>query len=195
MSQITYEASVYSRTVSYTNFNGETKSVDLTFALDPLQLLRVMASIPTPKASKSKNPAQKARDESMISDEQQLKFLVDLASKAAGFISDDGESFEPFEDFADSIAGKAFITKLAASDGDREEFAQKVVVDPFEAFVNYAKADSSNSPAEVKQFEEMLETIKRLFLVANDSSISPEDRRAKLERELADLDKNTSTES
>lgn len=185
MTQITYEASVYSRIISYKNLKGQTKEVELTFALDPISLLRVMASLPSPKKSRSNNPAQRAREESELSNEQQLKFLVDIASKAAGFISDDGESFEPFEDFRDSIAGKAFITKLASSDGDREEFAQKVMIDPFEAFVNYARADEGNTKEEIKQFEDMLASMKRIFAINKNTDMSPEDRAAKLRAELA----------
>lgn len=188
MTQITYEASVYSRTVSYTNLKGKTQEVELTFALDPIQLLRLMASLPEPKKSRSNNPARRAEEETTISDERQFKFLVDLADKAAGFISDDGESFEPFEGFRDSIAGKAFITKLAASDADRAEFSQKVLVDPFEAFVNYAKAEEGNTKEEIAEFVRMLEQVKRIFGIANDKSLPAEDRRAQLARELAELD-------
>lgn len=188
MSDLTYEASVYARTITYTNLKGKTNTVELTFSLDPIQLLRVMATIPSPKRSKSNNPARRAEEESGLTPEQQFKFLVDIASKAAGFISDDGESFEPFEDFKDSIVGKAFITKLASSDGDRAEFAQKVMINPFEAFVNFAKADESNSQTEIKQFEEMLESVKRIFDTAEDKSLSIEEKRAKLEADLAALE-------
>lgn len=195
MSQVTYEASVYARTISYTNFKGETKEVELTFALDPISLLRVMASLPSPKKSRSNNPAQRAREENELTNEQQLKFLVDIASKAAGFVSDDGESFEPFEDFAESLAGKAFITKLASSDGDREEFAQKVMIDPFEAFVNYAKADEGNTPAEIKDFEDMLASMKRIFAVTKDETLTREERAAKLRADLAVLEGGAGTDS
>ena len=43
MSDQIYTASVYERTVKYTNFKGETMDATLTFALDPLQLLSVIA--------------------------------------------------------------------------------------------------------------------------------------------------------
>ena len=42
MSDQIYTASVYERTVKYTNFKGETRDATLTFALDPLQLLSVI---------------------------------------------------------------------------------------------------------------------------------------------------------
>lgn len=187
MSNVVYEAAVYTRTVSYTNFKGETKEVELFFALDPIQLMRVMATVPNPKKSRSKSPVQAAADEEGLTHEQQLKFLVDLASKAAGFPSDDGESFEPFPDFAESIAGKAFITKLASSDGDREEFARMVILDPFTAFVNYAEADENNSRDEIKQFREMLASMERIFASKATAGETYEDRRARLEAELAQL--------
>ena len=37
MSQITYEASVYTRTVKYKNFKGEVNDTTLYFALDPIE--------------------------------------------------------------------------------------------------------------------------------------------------------------
>lgn len=187
MSQPTYEAAIYSRVVSYTNFKGETKEVELFFALDPIQLMRLVASVPETKKSRSANPARRAEEETSISDERQLKFLVDLASKAAGWPSDDGESFEPFQDFAESLAGKAFITKLASSDGDRKEFSEKVIIDPFKAFVSYAAADEGNTPAEIKQFNEMLGAMERIFAVSTDKNETIEDRRARLAAELATL--------
>ncbi len=190
MTTVTYEAALYSREISYTNFKGETKTVELFFALDPIQLMRVIASVPSPKKSKSGNPAERASKESVLDEEQQLKFLVDLASKAAGWPSDDGESFEPFSDFADTIAGKAFITKLASSDGDREEFARKVIIDPFEAFVNFAAADEDNTEAEIADFRKMLESMKRIFTSANvkRDGETLEQRKARLLAEIDSLD-------
>lgn len=190
MSNVTYEASVYTRTISYKNFNGDVKEVELNFALDPIQLLRVFAALPTAKKSKSNNPARRAEEDGNLTDEQTLKFLVDLAAKAAGEISADGESFDPIPDFSDLLVGKAFITKLASSDKDREEFAQKVIIDPFEAFVNFAAADEDNTPAEIQQFREMLEKMKRIFAVGQSKhkDESLEDRRARLLRELDGLE-------
>lgn len=188
MSNITYEAAVYSRTVTYTNFKGVTKTVELTFALDPIQLMRVMAAVPTPKKSKSGNPALRVQEEAELSHEQQLKFLVDIASKAAGEMSEDGEQFHPIPDFAELLAGKAFITKLASSDGDREEFAEKVIINPFEAFVKYAHADEGNTAAELKQFDEMLASMKRIFAIGADKSEDPAARAARLRAELQSLE-------
>ena len=48
MSDQIYTASVYERTVKYTNFKGETRDATLTFALDPLQLLSVIAGTTKP---------------------------------------------------------------------------------------------------------------------------------------------------
>lgn len=183
---ITYNASIYTRTVTYTNFKGETKSVELSFALDPLQLMQVIATF-TPKRSKSANPARRNQVEA-ITDEQQLKFVRDLASKAAGFASDDGETWETFENFDDTLAGKAFLTKLAASDADRREFTEKVILDPFRAFVAYAKADDSNSPKEIQEFDQMLAQMENIFKMPEREDESLEDRRARLAAELASLE-------
>lgn len=191
MSQITYEASVYSRKISYKNLKGEVKEVELTFALDPIQLMRLVASVPTPKKSKSNNPALRAKQEEEITEEQQLKFLVDIAAKAAGEISEDGESFDPIPDFQNLLVGKAFITKLASSDGDRKEFAEKVIIDPFKAFVEFAAADEGNTPAEIADFRKMAEQIERVFTVANDKDEDVEARRLRLAAELASLDKSS----
>lgn len=191
MSTVTYEASIYTRTISYKNLKGETKEVELHFALDPIQLLRVIASVPAPKKSKSGNPAQRASDESSLTEEQSFKFLVDISAKAAGWPSDDGESFEPFEDFATTLAGKAFITKLAASDADREEFAKKVILDPFAAFINFAAADESNNAAEVKKLRDMLSSMERIFATsAETKNETPEEKRARLLAEIDSLENN-----
>lgn len=191
MSDVTYNASVYKRTVKYTNFKGETKSVDLEFALSPIELMRVIAQVPNAKKSKSKNPALRGQDEG-ISDEQQLKFLVDIASKAAGESSADGESWDPIPDFNNLLAGQAFITKLASSDGDRMEFAQKVLIDPFKAFVDFAAADEGNSEKEIQDFRQMLSQMERIFSVSpKRDGESLDERRARLEAEIAALSDGT----
>lgn len=183
---LTYEASVYKRTVNYRNFKGEVKETELFFALDPIQLMQFIASFQPKKQSRSGNPAKK--DEvSPITDEQQLKFVRDLAAKAAGFPSVDGESWEPYAEFTDSIAGKAFMTKLASSDADRKEFAQKVVLDPFQAFVNFAVADTSNDPKEMAQFKAMAAQLENIFQEKPTPDETLEDRRARLAAELASL--------
>lgn len=184
MSQLTYEASVYERTVKYRNFKGEEQTTKLYFALDPIQLMAAIASF-VPKASKSKNPAKAAKNE--ITDEDQIKFVRSLASKAAGFPSDDGESWEPFEDFENTIAGKAFLTQLVSSDGDREAFATKVILDPFRAFVGFAEADTSNTPKDVAQLKTMLGQLENVFVGAPQNE-TLEERRARLEAEMAALD-------
>lgn len=188
MTQITYEAAVYTRTVHYKNFKGDERKAELFFALDPLQLMEVIASFEPKKQKRSGNPAKQNQD-AEISDEQQFKFVRDLCVKAAGFPSDDGESWEPFEEFADSIAGKAFLTKLASSDDDRREFAQTVILDPFRAFVKYAEVDPSNTEKDMKQLHNMLQMLENVFVDAIDPKESFEERRARLAAELAELDK------
>lgn len=189
MSQITFEASVFSRTVRYRNFKNEEKSVELTFALDPLKLMRLIAGF-KPTKSKSKNPARAGQVEE-LSDEQQLKFVSDIACAAAGFASDDGESWEEFEEFEASLAGKAFLTKLAASDDDRKEFADKVILAPFRAFVGFAEADAGNSPQDIADFREILDQMENLFKMPDTKNETIEDRKARLARELASLDETT----
>src|SRR5262245_10728039 len=90
---ITYNATIYSRDISYTNFKGETKTVTLDFSLSPLELMAIIAGY-SPKKSRSNNPAKKNQVEE-ISSEDQLKLFTQLASSAAGFASEDGETWEP----------------------------------------------------------------------------------------------------
>jgi len=189
MSEMIYEASVYERTVKYTNFKGETKDATLSFALDPLQLMAVISSFKPRTNKKSKNPAR--RDEiEPITGEEQVKFIRDICKRAAGFPSDDGESWEPFPEFEDSIAGKAFLTKLTSSDSDRKEFTEKVVLDPFRAFVGYAKSDPTNSKEEIKQLEGYLNTLENIFSEPAPKDETLEERRERLNRELAELEKS-----
>lgn len=184
MSNVTYEASVYERTVKYKNFKGETNETTLYFALDPMQLMQAIANF-APKPSKSKNPAKQAQPE--ISDGEQIKFVRDLSTKAAGFPSEDGETWEPFDNFADTIAGKAFITQLVSSDADRKEFAERVILDPFRAFVNFAEADPSNNVKDTAQLRTMMGQLENVF-VGKDETESLEDRRARLQAEMAALE-------
>lgn len=183
MTQITYQATVFTKTVTYTNFKGETKTIELSFALDPMQLMGVIASVET-KKGRSKNPAATGG----FSDEQQLKFVRDLAAKSAGFASDDGESWEPFEDFEDSLAGKAFMTWLVSSDEGRRTFSETVVLKPFADYVSFVEADPSNTPAEVQQLKTMLSQLSNIFKTPAPKGESAEDRRARLEQELASLE-------
>lgn len=188
MSQLTYEASVYTRTVKYKNFKGDTNETTLYFALDPIQLMQTIANF-VPKQSKSKNPA-KANATPEITDEEQIKFVRNLATKAAGFPSDDGESWEPFEDFENTIAGKAFLTQLVSSDGDRKEFSERVILDPFRAFVGYAEADPSNTKSETAQLKTMLSQLENLF-TGDTKNESLEERRERLKAEMAALESQT----
>lgn len=186
MSQLVYEASVYSRTLTYKNFKGEENTVALYFALDPLQLLQMIAGF-EPKKVKSGNPARNGQVQE-LSGEEQLKFVRKIAVEAAGTPSEDGESWEPFEKFEESLAGKAFLTKLASSDGDRKEFAEKVILAPFRAFVGYASVDPTNSPKDVKQFTEMLGQIENIFRAPEAKEETLEERRARLIAEMNALD-------
>lgn len=188
MSDLVYESSVYTRKVKYVNFKGVTSETTLYFALDPLQLLQVIAGF-SPKRSKSGNPAIRNADVE-LTDSEQLKFVRDLASKAAGFPSEDGETWEPFPEFESSIAGKAFLTKLASSDVDRREFSEKVILDPFRAFVTFAADDPSNTPKEVQQFQTMLSQLENIFKADARPEESLEDRRARLAAELAAIEEN-----
>lgn len=178
-----YEASIYSQTVSYRNFKGEEKTETLTFALDPLLLMQHISAIPSPRKSKSGNPAR--ANDYEFSDSDQLKFVRTLAVASAGWPSNDGDSWEPFEDFEDSLAGKAFLTKLISSDGDRKNFAEKVILDPFRAFIAYAKADESNSSKDIKNFDEMMAQMEKLFSGEPDKEETIEERKARLKAELA----------
>lgn len=186
MSDLTYEASVYKRTVKYTNYKGETNETTLYFALDPLQLMSVIATFQPKKHQKSGNPARREEDVP-FTDEQQIGFVRDLCMKSAGFPSEDGESWEPFEDFQNTIAGKAFMTKLVSSDADRKEFSEKVILDPFRAFVQFASEDPSNSKQEIQQFQTMLGQLENVFKTADKPDETVEERRARLESEIAAL--------
>jgi len=182
MSDQIYVASVYKRTVKYTNFNGVTQERELFFALDPLQLLSVIASF-EPKKSKSKNPAKQNEIEPLTG-EQQVKFIRDICSRAAGFPSDNGEVWEPFEGFLDHLAGQTFVTQLTSSDADRKEFTEKVVLDPFRAFVGFAKNDPSNSKNEIDNLLQQLATLEKVFAEPVKPDETLEERRARLEAEL-----------
>lgn len=193
MSNMIYEASVYSLPIEYKNFKGETKQQVLYFALDPLQLMQVIAGF-NPKQSKSGNPALKGKTEA-ISDEEQLKMVRDLAIKSAGAPSDDGETWEPFTDFNDSLVGKAFLTKLAASDGERKIFSEKVILDPFRAFVGFAISDPSNEEKEKQQFRTMLAQMENIFVAKDKEDETIDERRARLAAEMAALDSTPGDDS
>lgn len=186
MANMVYEASVYSQTISYKNFKGEERTQTLYFALDPLQLLAAIASY-QPKKIKSGNPALNGKDAEMT-DEDQIKLVRGLAVKAAGTPSEDGETWIPFEEFDNSIAGKAFLVKLVSSDEDRKEFSEKVLLDPFRAYVGYAMNDPSNSPKEMQELKEMLSKMEQIFKAPEVRGESAEDRRARLMAELNALE-------
>lgn len=192
MSELVYEASVYTRTVHYKNFKGEERTATLYFALDPLQLMRVIATFEAGKPNKrSGNPAAKSAEQT-ISEDRQIKFVQDLANRAAGVPSDDGESWETFEDFGNTIAGQAFMTRLASSDADRKEFAEKVILDPFRAFVGFAEADGSNSSTDVAEFKKMLSQMENIFTAPQTPTETLEQRKARLAAELEALGSDAS---
>jgi hypothetical protein len=183
MSNVIYEASIYSREISYRNFKGEVITELLQFALDPMQLMEIIASF-QPKKVKSGNPARNGQ-EIELRDEEQLKLVRNLAIKAAGRPSDDGNSWLPYEDFDNDLAGKAFLVKLASSDGDRREFSEKVILAPFRAFVEFTEADPTNTPADIQQFKQMLAQMENIFKMPDPKQETLEERRARLAAELA----------
>lgn len=183
---VIYEASVYMRTISYRNFKGEEKTVDLAFSLDPIQLLQVIAKVPS-KTSRSANPA-KAGQVEPLTEEAQIKFFREIAVQSAGSASEDGESWLPWEGFGDELAGKAFLTKLASSDGDRREFATMVIIDPFRAFVKYAENDPTNKPQEIQQLKQMQAQLEDLFKIPEEKEETLEERKARLAAELAAIE-------
>lgn len=188
-----YEASVFSREVHYRNLSGEARVETLHFALDPLALLQLIAGF-NPKGSKSGDP----RRQNEISDEDQVKFVRKICVAAAGWPAQGGEVWEPFPDFENTIAGKTFLTKLTTSNGDREEFAQRVLLDPFRAFVDFAAADSGNTPEEVQKFRNMLKQLENVFAGSDPApsepdNESPAERRIRLRRELAEAEAGVSS--
>lgn len=183
MSKRIYEASVYTRDVSYKNFKGDVVERTLMFALDPLQLMQVISTV-QPKKIKSGNPALNGKEEE-ISDTDQLKFIRDLAVKSAGSTSEDGETWIPWENFDNDLAGKAFLTKLTSSDNDRREFAEKVILDPFRAFVGFASEDEGNSPTDIANFKGMLAQMENVFKMPDAKVETIDEKRERLARELA----------
>lgn len=186
MTNPVYEAAVYSREVSYRNLKGEESTIEVSFALDPIQLLELIAKTPGTKQSKSGDPRKRGQIE--LEDGRSFAFLRDIAAVAAGYPSADGERWLPIEDFTETIAGQAFITKLATSDDDRKEFAEKVMLAPFRAFVGYAKADPGNSPAEIAKFEQMLAQFERIFATST-ADETLEARRARVAAEMEELNR------
>lgn len=180
-----YEASVFETEIMYKNFKGEEKKATLYFALDPMQLMEVISGY-SPKKIKSGNPALNGTEADMT-EQEQIKLIRGLAAQAAGMPSDDGERWLPFENFQESISGKSFMLRLASSDETRRIFAEKVLLDPFRAYVNFARVDPANSPGDIKEFDDMLSKMERVFTVPDIKNESAEDRRARLQAELASL--------
>lgn len=187
MTQPVYEAAIYTREVTYRNFAGTEQTVSVDFALDPIELLDLIASSSNiTKKVRSNDPRKK--NEEVVDDGKQFRFLRDIANRAAGYPSADGERWLPISDFTDSLAGKAFITKLASSDDDRKEFAEKVMLAPFRAFVEYAEADPGNTPGEIAKFKTMLEQFERVFAVST-ADETLEARKARVAAEMAELER------
>ncbi len=189
MAQIVYNAVYHTEEVSYTNLNGESRIAELKFLMHPMTLLSVFADIPDRKI-KSGNPSLNGKSAD-ISESQQIKLVQDLAGRAAGIPSSDGESWIPFENFEKHVSGHAFLTKLATSEKVRKDFSDKVILAPFRAFVGYAEADPSNSPKEVKDLKDTLTKMENTFKVADPSNETPEELKAKLQAQLAALDERT----
>lgn len=186
MTNPVYEAAVHSQKITYKNFKGEEKETELFFALDPYSLLQVMSTY-NPKKIRSGNPALNGKD-AEISDEEQIKIVRKLAVMSAGMPSDDGEFWINFSEFDTSVAGQAFLTKLATSDEDRRGFSETVILAPFRAFCAYFDADASNSAKEKKDMADTLAKMERVFKVPEVGPETPEERRARLEAQLAELD-------
>lgn len=187
---ITFETTLFTHQVNYKNTRGEEKQVVLEFCLNPIKLLELVASFQTPRKTRSANPA-KANE---ISDEQQIKFLRRLAVAAAGWASEDGESFEPFPEFEEQFAGQAFLTELLTSDSLRAEFSEVVMLRPFRTFVQFAAADPNNSKKDVQLFETQLAQLENIFKTGAETKPEEtiEDRRARLEAELAAMSSDQS---
>ena len=185
-SPLVYEAEIYRKAISYRNFKGEVQERTLTFCLDPLSLLELISSF-EPKRVKSGNPARNGTTE--VTSEQQLQFVRKIACQAAGWPSEDGETWTVWEDFEDDLAGKAFLTKLASSGGDRKDFAEIVLLAPFRGFVNFAKVDPTNSPTDVAMFEKQLGEMENIFRVPEQKDLTVEERRALLESQIKDLER------
>lgn len=183
---LVYQAAIFTHEVNYMDYKGKTKKAVLNFALDPVQLLEIIASVPT-NTSKSNNPSKKGQNIA-ISDEQQIKLVRDLAAKAAGWPSDDGETWEPFADFQNQLAGKAFMTLLVSSDQMRKDFADTVFLEPFRAYVSFAAADPSNTPKEIQQMQSMLAQLENTFSEKPNPEETLEEKRARLAADLAALD-------
>lgn len=192
MTNPVYEASVYQREVSYRNFKGVEKTTTLYFALDPLKLMEIIARIEL-KPSKSGNPALKNQAPELTESEK-LKFVRELAIESAGWSSEDGENWTKSEDFEVSLAGKAFLAKLTASDGDRREFTEKVILDPFRAFSNFAISDPSNSPKDVAEFKRLIAEAEKTFATPEKEPESIEERRSRLAAEMAALGEDVGNE-
>jgi hypothetical protein len=136
--------------------------------------------------TKSGDPRKRGQVEG-ITEAEQLKFIRDLCKQAAGFPSEDGESWEPYEGFETSLAGQAFLTKLASSDGDRREFTEKVLLAPFKAFVRYAENDDTNTKKDIQQLKAMEAQFENIFRMPEQADETPEERRARLQAELDQL--------
>ena len=187
MTQPVYEATLYSRLIKYKDSKGEEKELKISFALDPIQLMRVITKVGL-KTTKSKNPAK--QNEPELSDDDQLRLLQDLASRSAGFPDEDDDRWIPMEDFGNHFAGMAFMTMLAASDTVRKDFAEKVILDPFRSFVAFAKADPANDPKETQNFDIMLKQMENVFVGPDVPNETLDDRKARLAAELALLEQN-----
>lgn len=187
MSANVYEAKVHTAHVEYINFKGERQSADVMFALDPVTMLGVISRIKFDK-SRSANPQK--RNEQTMSDSASIELVQDLVSTSAGWPSEDGESWEKYENFNETLAGQAFLTKLTSSDAERKEFVRNVMLTPMRAFIGFARLDKTNSPAEIQELEATYANLEKVFneSLEENRTETLEERRERLQRELAETE-------
>ena len=178
-----YISSVYSTEVHYVNFLGEKKTKTVSFALDPVALLTNISNLDAYEKESANRAQRRAGVEVGLSQAGSIDLIRELASQAAGYASEDGENWDRDYDFRDSVAGAAFLTYLGTSEEARFEFAENVFIKPFEAFVEFAKANPSNSPAEIKVLDDNLQALRGAFTKGSTETL--EERKARLKAELA----------
>lgn len=183
-----YMARPYRHEVPYENLNGVQKTATLHFLIHPVELLGIFADY-TPKKIKSGNPALNGKPAEM-SDADQIKIIQQLAAQAAGTPSEDGENFDRFNDFETSVVGQAFMTMMVTSTKARRDFSEMAILNPFRAFVQFARQDDSNSPKEVADLERTLKQMEDIFKSPDVKDESAEEKRARLMAELGRLDNN-----
>lgn len=106
------------KTVTYTNFNDEEKTVDLYFNLTRTELIQLDAELP----GGVKKTLESAVDLFQQGDETGIRSLIDMfVSRAYGVRSDDGERFVKgdgalFAEFSETAAYDEFYVSLFDSE-------------------------------------------------------------------------------